>query len=160
MSQAQPPFETMPLHSQVLKVPKPHDTWLHLDKEANPQRQANASLSSSESTCIPGNIMSHTSQSSDRRGRVLLMTCQVRVMASEGCTTIARALLYLASSTSFVTKHLAQRLHLRRQYRQVQISSIDGITTHSGSHRVVNFKVILPLVMAGSWQWKQWSFLK
>ena len=69
------------------------------------------------------------------------MSCQVQVIASDGSTTIARALLGSASSTSFVTERLAQRLHSRRQHHYTQISGISGITTHSGSRRVVNFKV-------------------
>ena len=72
---------------------------------------------------------------------VLLTTCQVWVIAFDNSTTIARALLDLASSTSFITECLAQHLHLQRQYRHVQISCIGGITVHSGSHGVVNFKV-------------------
>ena len=107
------------------KCQRPHHTWLHLDKEADPQRQTSASPSSLENT--PGNV---TSQSSDCRGRVLLTTCQVRVIASGGSTTNARVLLSSVSSTSFVTECLAQHLHLRCQYRRTQISGIGGINTH------------------------------
>ena len=81
------------------------------------------------------------SQSSDCRRRLLLMTCQARIIASDGSTTIARALLDSASSTSFLMEHLAQCLHLWHQYRRTQISGIDGITVHSSSRRVVNFKM-------------------
>ena len=125
--------------SSPASVKGPNHTWLHLDKEANPQRQTNASLSSSEST--PGNVTSYTSKSSDHCRQALLMTCQVRLTASDGSTTIARALLDSASSTSFVTERLAQHLHLPRQYCYTQISGIGSITTHIGSRGVVNFKV-------------------
>ena len=54
---------------------------------------------------------------------------------------MAMALLDLASSTTFVTERILQCLHLRHQYCHLQISSIGGLTTHSGSHEVVNFKV-------------------
>ena len=130
------------------KCQRPHHTWLHLDKEANSQRRTNESLSSLENT--PGNVMSHTSQSSYYCQQVLLMTCQVRVIASDGFTTIARALLDLASSMSFATEHLAQSLHLWHQYRHMHISGIGGIAAHSGLRGIV----------ARSWQWKQWSFIK
>ena len=62
-------------------------------------------------------------------------------MASDGSTTIASTLLDSMSSTSFVTKQLAQYLHLPHQYRRKQISNIGGITRHSGSRGVVTFKV-------------------
>ena len=92
--QARPPFEAMPFRSQVSKVS---------NRDAKPQRQVNASPSLSENTT---DIMLHTSQSSDHHRRVLLMTCQVQVIASDGFTTIARALLGSASSTSFVMECL------------------------------------------------------
>ena len=60
------------------KCQRPHHSWLHLDKEANPQRQTNASPSTSENT--PGNVTPYMSQSSDSCRRVLLMTCQVQVI--------------------------------------------------------------------------------
>ena len=69
------------------------------------------------------------------------MTCQVRVIASDGSTTIARALLDLASSTSFVSERLVQRLHLRCQYHCTQISVIGGITVHAASCEVFSFMV-------------------
>ena len=81
------------------------------------------------------------SQSSDLRRWVLSMTCQVRIIASDGSTTIARPMLDSASSTSFVMECLAQCLHLWRQYRHAQISGIGGITAYSGSCGVVDFKV-------------------
>ena len=84
---------------------RPHHTWLHLDIEANPQRQTNASPSLSQN--IPCNVMSHTSQSSDHRHRVLVMTCWVRIIAPDGSSTIAKAPLDSVSSTSFITERQA-----------------------------------------------------
>ena len=47
----------------------------------------------------------------------------------DGHSTIARALLDSASSTFVATELLAQRLHMSRQLRHVQIAGIGGTTT-------------------------------
>ena len=69
------------------------------------------------------------------------MSCQVRLTASDGSTTPARALSDSASSTSFITERLAQRLHLPWQHRPMQISGIGGTTAQTVSRSVVNFKI-------------------
>ena len=96
--------QCLPIH-RCWKCQRSHHTWLNLKTEANAQTQTNTSPSLSENT--PGNVMSHTSQLSDHHRRVLLMTCQVRVIASESSTGIARALSDLASCTCFITECLA-----------------------------------------------------
>ena len=108
----------------------------------------------------PGNITSHMLQSSDHRQWVLLTTCQIWVIASDGSTTVARALLDLMSSTSFVVERLKQCLHLQHQYRHTQISGISGITAHLSLYGVVSLKVSPTTCHGKSCQWKQWSFLK
>ena len=71
----------------------------------------------------------------------LLMTCQVAVILSDGHMTKARALLDCASSTSFVTEHLAQRLQLPRRGQLTQVAGIGGTERALSSHSVVNFTV-------------------
>ena len=91
-----------PLVHRCQGFQRPHHTWSHLDKEANPQRQTNASPSLSQNT--PGNVTSRMSQSSDHHPRVLLPTCQVRTIGLDGSTTIARVLLDSASFTFFCNR--------------------------------------------------------
>ena len=69
------------------------------------------------------------------------MTRQVGLTASDGSTTLARALLHSASSTSFIMKNLVQRLHLPQQQRPMQMSGIGGTAAQTVSHSVVNFEV-------------------
>ena len=85
----------------------------------------------------------HVSQLQNRR-QVLLMTWRVKVVGPDRSTTQARALLDSASSTSFVTKHLAQRLHLVRHNDSVKISSIGATSNQPSSHRVTNFSIACP----------------
>ena len=123
LPQAKPPLKQRPSIQRCQKCQRSHHTWLHLNKEASPQRQTNTSPSMSENT--PDNVTSHLSQLSDHHHQVSLATYQVRVIAPDGSTTIARALLDLGSSTCtcFVTECLVQHLYLLCQYCHMQISS-------------------------------------
>ena len=64
------------------------------------------------------------------------MTFQVQVMTPEGTTTQARALLDLASLTSFITKCLAQRLQLHCKNRRIQRAEIGGALNDPSSHTI------------------------
>ena len=55
-----------------------------------------------------------------------MMTCHIAVVTSDGHVTRARALLDYASSTSFVTECLAQRLQLPHQRQRVQVAGMGG----------------------------------
>ena len=57
---------------------------------------------------------------------LLMMTCQITVVMSDGRVTKARALLDCTLSTSFVTERLARRLQLPRQFQRVQVAGIGG----------------------------------
>ena len=52
------------------------------------------------------------------------MTCRVKVMASDGSVTQARALLDCVASTSLVIEHLVQRVHLPRRHSNFTISGV------------------------------------
>ena len=75
------------------------------------------------------------------KSQFLLMTCRVLVMSPDGVTTQARALLDSASSSSFISDHLAQHLHLSRRHRQAQITGISGLTHQSLGQSVVRFGI-------------------
>ena len=51
--------------------------------------------------------------------QVLLMTCKVKVTASDGSSTIARALIDPGSSTSLVHERIAQHLYVFRVVRRI-----------------------------------------
>ena len=80
---------------------------------------------------------SHTSHfSSPKFGgewSLLIITCQVMVVTSDGCLTKARALLDCASSTLFVTERLVRRVQVPHQRQCVQVASIGG-SKHKLSH--------------------------
>ena len=57
------------------------------------------------------------------------MTCQVLVIAPDGSTSRVRALLDSASSASFITERLTQRLRLPRRNYGIKVSGIGGSTT-------------------------------
>ena len=58
---------------------------------------------------------------------VLLMTCQVKVVAPNGAVTKARALLDTGSSTSFISEHLVQLLRLSRKSCISHVSGIGNV---------------------------------
>ena len=70
-----------------------------------------------------------------------LMMCQVAVETPEGHLTRVRALLDCASSTSFVTERLAQRLQLPRRGQRVQVAGFGGDEHTLSSRSVVTFTI-------------------
>ena len=69
------------------------------------------------------------------------MTCLVQVTAADGRTTPARALLDSASSTSFMSEHLAQLLRLPRTRKTAHIAGIGGLSNNSLHQSVVHFSI-------------------
>ena len=63
--------------------------------------------------------------------QVLLMTCKVKVTATDGSSTIARALIDPGSSASFVHERLAQHLRLPRKSKNAFIQGVAGSTTRT-----------------------------
>ena len=94
-----------------------HHTLLHIEKsDRGPEN------SSDMAPKYP--VVTPTHVTTGLRANSLLMTSRVKVKASNGATTVARGLLDSASTASFVTERLAQRLHLTcTQQRDVPISS-------------------------------------
>ena len=73
---------------------------------------------------------------------VVLTTCQVHNVSADGSTTKARALLNFASSTSFITKSLAKRLHLRRRCHSMKVGGISGSATQLSSCGMVDLYIL------------------
>ena len=69
------------------------------------------------------------------------MTCQVLIVTPDGLTTHARCLLDSASSTSFVSEHLAQHLCLPRYRKVAQIAGVGGVSHRSLNQSLVRFSV-------------------
>ena len=108
------------------KCRKQHHTLLH--KEADTKSEEGKEPTGSTYTA-----------SSRERKEVLLMTCRVNVMASDGSVTQARALLDCAASTSLVTERLVQRLRLPRRHSNFTIDGVAGCNVRPRG--TVSFKV-------------------
>ena len=131
------------------KCRKPHHTLLHSlydhDSDARISHEAGRHKKHSSLARIDGSSMSQSSHIShpipgDHRS-ALLMMCQVAVMTSDGCITKARALLDCASSASFITERLVQRLRLPHQHQHIQVAGIGGQENGLFSRSVVTFNV-------------------
>ena len=121
---------------------KPHHTLLHVDHAVgNPSLSPTLNLSSPHpsSTTVTSNTVSLGVSST-----TLLMTCQVSVRDSHGVATKCRALLDSASSASFVSERLAQRLHLPRSRHKAKIVGIAGLH-HESTSQTVTRLVISPV---------------
>ena len=117
-----------PAASMCTKCDRPHHTVLHMEaKKPNVDRTAT------------NNVSTHTSLT-NAPSTVLLMTCQVKVVAPNGAVTKARALLDTGSSTSFISEHLVQLLRLSRKSCTSQVSGIGDVFYHA-SRGVTRFHI-------------------
>ena len=117
-----------PAASMCTKCDRPHHTVLHMEaKKPNVDRTAT------------NNVSTHTSLTY-APSTVLLMTCQVKVVAPNGAVTKARALLDTGSLTSFISKHLVQLLRLSRKSCTSQVSGIGDVFYHA-SRGVTRFHI-------------------
>ncbi len=122
------------------KCQKLHHTLLHVD--APPEHHGSTDATPAtlpSSNAIPEHT--HVAHANSKSRHFLLMTCRVLVLSPEGVTTQARALLDSASSTSFISEHLAQNLRLTRRRRQAQITGIGGLAHQSLGQSVVRLSI-------------------
>ena len=110
-------------------------SWLHTALEPDSGNSAKG-LTSSKTVTL------HTSRAINPQKQVLLMTCQLCITTTHGYVARARALLHSASSSSFITKRLAQQLRLPHMQCTSQISGIGGINTHLNSWGIMHFNII------------------
>ena len=110
------------------------------DNRDTPTNAGRQSLPRSHSplaaTAEPSTLHSHVTNNQGRQGQVLLMTCQVWVMTSEGTTMQARTLLDSVSSMSYIMERLARQLRLLRKNRHVQVAGIGSALHDPLSHTV------------------------
>ena len=122
-----------PSNQLCRKCEKPHHTWLHIETDIGASKTGIPTSSTKA-------VSSHASHS-EKCDHVLHMTCRVKVIAPNGYTTQARALLDSGSSTSFVSGGLVQHLRLSRTRRSLSISGIGGLEARSAARGLVHFEV-------------------
>ena len=115
------------------KCEKPHHTWLHIEQTSGAKEPKTPATEQ-------GVASIHISQVRNRQ-QVLLMTCQVQVIAPDGSTSRVRALLDSASSASFITERLTQRLRLPRRHHGIKISGIGGARSKIAVRGTVQFGI-------------------
>ena len=103
---------------------KLHHSWLHIDQPDSESKgpKVPPSRTGEEVAAI------HFSQLRNSQ-QVLLMTCQVLVIAPDGSTSRVRGLLDSAFSASFITERLTQRLRVPCRNYGIELSGIGGNTS-------------------------------
>ena len=122
---------------------RPHHTLLHLEVKTPkpPTHPAPLQGTTQNSGDHSTTILSHVAPSGSQSPQMLLMTSRVLVTKVHCVTAQARALLDSASSTSFISEHLAQHLRLPRSRRLAQIAGIGGMSDRSSTQAVVQFQI-------------------
>ena len=126
-----------PSGQRCKKCHQPHHSWLHVDPISE---DCKASMAGSHSRESPDVVMANVSRTMQHK-KILLMTCKVQILGPDGSVTQARALLDSASSTLFITKRLAQRLGLKRNRVDINISGNGGNRFPLSPRGVVDFRV-------------------
>ena len=122
---------------------KPYHTLLQVDQDvSNAPQSPSSNLSTHDPQSTP--ISSSNAISPGISFTTLLMTCRVNVSNSNGIGTECRALLDSASSASFASERLAQRLHLPRSRHKAKIMGIAGLQ-HGSTSQAVTHLVISPI---------------
>ena len=126
-----------PSGQRCKKCHQPHHSWLHIDAKSKDRKASKARSHSKESSDMVTANMTRTVQ----HNQVLLMTCKVQILGRDGSTMQARTLLDSVSSTSLITKCLAQRLGLKRKQVKVSISGIGGHPGEVSPRSMVDFRI-------------------
>ena len=127
------------------KCQKLHHTLLHQTQDNSSSSQQSVSSYSTPSNVQPSNTELVTSASNAATTRissnVLLMTCRVLVIAPDGSSVNARALLDSGSTVSFISERLAQALRLPRSQQQATIYGVAGLAHGSSVQSVGTFTI-------------------
>ena len=118
------------------KCQKPHHTLLHTEGQ---QRSEQSTPLPAAGDVIPNEVSSNTAVK--LRSNSLLMTCQVLIVAPNGSSIKAQALLDNGSSASFISERLVQSIHLPCARQQLNISGIGGATPNHSIKSVTSFKI-------------------
>lgn len=129
-----------PSMNRCRKCDKSHHTLIHDDSGQSPGATTlntpTAPLQTPPLTCtsLPVHNLQHVSSNASTGSNVpntLLMTCQVQVIAPDGTSIKARALLDSGSTMSFVSERIAQSLGLRRRSQRLTVSGIGCTSSKS-----------------------------
>ena len=131
------------LMNRCQKCQKLHHTLLHQPQETTSSRamssnSSNVQLPNAEPVAAASNAATTRISSN-----VLLMTCRVLVIAPDGSTVNARALLDSGSTVSFVSERLAQTLRLPRSQQQATIYGVAGLA-HGNTMQSIGTFIISP----------------
>ena len=119
------------------KCNNPHHTLLHLEDHRKDQSSNQSqSTSSGPHQQVSANTVSEVSSST------LLMTCRIRLIADNGSSVEARALLDSASSTSFVSKRLTQLLRLGCKKRNISVSGVGDLPSKGLVQSITRFAIM------------------
>ena len=117
------------------KCQRPHHSLLHAEPKSG----------DGDDKVRPNNNrpthISHVARTDTSQKHILLMTCRVLVVTPDDLTTQGRTLLDSASSTSFVSERLVQRLRLPHRNQLAHIAGIGGVSHRALSQSVFHFAV-------------------
>ena len=120
-------IKSMPKMPKVASLHQPQETTAS-SQQAAPSNPSSTGLPNSESTVSTSNAATAKISSN-----ILLMTCRVLVVAPDGSTVNARALLDSGSTVSFISERLAQVLRLPRSQQQATIHGVAGLLMLMGA---------------------------
>ena len=110
-----------------------HHTLLHVEPQNSPK--TGELTGTKDVTHVASNAAMRL------KSNALLMTCRVLVIAPDGSSVEARALLDNASSASFVSERLVQSLSLSRVNQHVRVSGIGGLSQRAPIQSISSFQV-------------------
>ena len=133
-------LKNCPTEQRCKECCKPDNSLMHIAPPKREEEMRSAKKPPKEDTTV---VSTHVSQLQNCR-QVLLMTCRIKIVGPDGSTIQDRVLLDSASSTSFITERLAQRLRLVRRSHRVKISGIGATSNQPSSRGVTNFSITRP----------------
>ena len=117
------------------KCQKPHHTLLHREEKKEQDQ------STDKNPTVPSHPITSCVSQAKVNAQILLMTCRVKVVAPDGSSTQARALLDSASSTCFVSERLAQLLRLPRSRCHAHIFGIGNLHCKPSSQSMAKLSI-------------------
>ncbi|XP_078357312.1 uncharacterized protein LOC144642205 [Oculina patagonica] len=143
-----------------LKCGKRHHTFLHLDDSRDAVNQETSETARQDTlmvsppgasnTTVPGNIATDagistvtyvTASEAIASNSILMMTAEVILSGPNGHQMVARALLDPASTASFITERVVQRLKMHKQRQEITINGIGDTRCSTQSNSVVNMNL-------------------
>ena len=117
------------------KCQKPHQTLVHREEKKEQDQSMN------QNPTVPSHPITSSVSQAKVNVQILLMTRRVKVVAHDGSSTQARALLDSASSTCFVSERLAQLLRLPRSRCHAHILGIGNLHCNPSSQSMTKLSI-------------------